>query len=129
MVSPVLHGNFRTIEAKEVAETRYANDVQARLKSMVWSGGCSNWNLDRAGRNTTNSPDNTFRFWMDLYYPVWKDFNLSGGKGTVPWNPIWKYAAGTLSVGLLTQAILFRNVSMLQPLVEHLRGLGPAIIR
>jgi hypothetical protein len=82
VVQPILKNYFKVIEVKEEAETRYANDVQERLKGMVWSGGCSNWNLDTSGRNTTNSPDNTWTFWSQLYWPVWKDFILSGMSST-----------------------------------------------
>ncbi|KAF4551122.1 Flavin-binding monooxygenase-like protein 12 [Elsinoe fawcettii] len=55
---PMLDGDFKTIDVKEAAEMRDANRLQTQLKSMVWSGGCTNWNLDENGRNTTNSPIN-----------------------------------------------------------------------
>ncbi|KAF2096107.1 FAD/NAD(P)-binding domain-containing protein [Rhizodiscina lignyota] len=127
MIKPILKNDFKVIDVKEAAETRYANDVQSRLKDMVWSAGCSNWNLDESGRNTTNSPDNTWLFWWQLYWPVWKDFNTSGGKGKHPMHPAWKYAAGTLTLGILGEVFVLRQAGTLKPLIEHLRHFGSAI--
>ena len=70
MIGPILKNDFKVIDVKEAAENRFANDVQVRLKDMVWQGGCSNWNLDRNGRNTTNSPDNTWIFWLVQIMPA-----------------------------------------------------------
>lgn len=85
---PILKGHFRTIDVKEAAEVCDANSVQEKLKTMVWSGGCSNWNLDANGRNTTNYPDNTWKFWYQLYWPTWDDFDFSGDTGKRPMHPI-----------------------------------------
>ncbi|EQB53512.1 hypothetical protein CGLO_06760 [Colletotrichum gloeosporioides Cg-14] len=97
LIKPVLDGHFSVIEVRQAAETYHSNHVQERLKNMVWTEGCSNWNLDSAGRNTTNYHDPTWKFWWDLYWPVWDDFDLHGGKGTVPTSP-WKKLVRGLTV-------------------------------
>lgn len=104
---PMLQGSFRVIDVKEAAETRDANDIQARLKSMVWSSGCSNWNLDASGRNTTNYHDNTWKFWYQLWWPVWKDFNLKGGSGSMPWRPEWRIGTEAALACLLGTVLVF----------------------
>ena len=117
---PILKGSFETIDVKEAAEYRDANTIQEKLKSMVWSGGCSNWNLDSLGRNTTNYHDETWKFWYQLWWPVWKDFELSGGTGAMlPWRPEWKLAASTLTVSLIVGAVAIGAERQL----PHLRGL------
>lgn len=63
---PLLRGDFQVIDVKESAEMADANNVQKELKSMVWSSGCTNWNLDKSGRNTTNYHDATWKFWYSL---------------------------------------------------------------
>lgn len=106
MISPILKRHFDVIDVKEAAENADANFVQEKLKSMVWSAGCSNWNLDASGRNTTNYYDPTWKFWYQLYWPIWRDFDLSGGKGSRPLHPAWKYSTGALLIGLVAQMML-----------------------
>jgi cation diffusion facilitator CzcD-associated flavoprotein CzcO len=106
LVRPMLKGSFKVLDVKEAAENRDANFVQEKLKSMVWNGGCSNWNLDASGRNTTNYHDPTWRFWYDLYWPVWKDFNLEGGNGRLPLSPLSKGTAAAVALGCLVQGCI-----------------------
>ncbi|KAF9887909.1 hypothetical protein FE257_009431 [Aspergillus nanangensis] len=91
MFRPIIAGHFATLDVKEAAEMYDANAVQTRLKTMVWSGGCSNWNLDVNGRNTTNFPEQTWKFWLQLYWPRWKDFNTTGDTSRRPMDP-WRKA-------------------------------------
>ncbi|KAL4939426.1 hypothetical protein BDV06DRAFT_214310 [Aspergillus oleicola] len=102
MFKPVLAGHIKSLDVKEAAETCEANALQEKLKGMVWSGGCSNWNLNANGRNTTNYPDNTYKFWWQLYWPQWKDFDISGDTGRRPTHPFYKvaFAAALVSVAL-----------------------------
>ncbi|KAL3462132.1 FAD/NAD(P)-binding domain-containing protein [Aspergillus heterothallicus] len=89
--TPILSGHFATIDVKESAEICDANSVQEKLRTMVWSGGCSNWNLDVNGRNTTNYPDNTWKFWYQLYWPRWEDFDFEGDTGRRPMHPVHRW--------------------------------------
>ncbi|KAL0935108.1 monooxygenase [Colletotrichum truncatum] len=104
LIKPVLQGHFSVMDVKQAAETYHSNHVQKRLENMVWNEGCANWNLNSAGRNTTNYHDPTWKFWWDLYWPVWSDFNLYGGKGTVPTSPWTKFGlrlgAASVIIGL-----------------------------
>ncbi|KAL2864270.1 flavin-containing monooxygenase [Aspergillus lucknowensis] len=100
MFRPVLAGHFATLEVKEAAEMYDANALQGKLKNMVWSGGCSNWNLDTRGRNTTNYPDNTWKFWWQLYWPRWRDFDIGGDTGRRPWHPLQKVVVAVAVVSL-----------------------------
>ncbi|KAK4556229.1 hypothetical protein LTR86_006926 [Recurvomyces mirabilis] len=98
---PILKGSFNVIDVKEAAENRDANNVQKKLTTMVWSGGCTNWNLDVNGRNTTNYHDATWKFWYSLFWPVWKDFNMEGGSGaSLPIHPAFKALGTTTTLGL-----------------------------
>jgi len=99
LFKPLLKGSFSVLDVKEAAEHRDATEVQTKLKSMVWNSGCSNWNLDASGRNTTNYHDETWKFWYRLWWPVWDDFDLSGGAGaSLPWRPEWKILGTALAI-------------------------------
>jgi hypothetical protein len=86
-VLPIVGGDFDVIDVKEAAEMRDSMHIKSALDGMVWSAGCSNWNLDENGRNTTNYHEPTWKFWYDLYWPAWADFNITGGRGTKPLHP------------------------------------------
>lgn len=105
MIKPIVQKHFDVIDVKDAAENRDANFVQSQLKSMVWSSGCTNWNLDKTGRNTTNYHDTTWRFWYELYWPVWKDFNISGQSTSYPLHPLLKKVIWTSSLVALMPAI------------------------
>lgn len=98
LINPVLRGNFEVLNVKQAAEDSNVNQVQAGLKNMVWNEGCANWNLDAHGRNTTNYHGPTAQFWWDLYWPVWKDFELSGGNKALPWAPWTKFSMWTVGI-------------------------------
>ena len=106
MFGPILAGNFKTIDVKEAAEMKDANELQDQLRSMVWSGGCSNWNLDDNGRNTTNSPVNSWKFWYQLYWPRWQDFNFDGDTGKRPLHPLGKVSLTCTALCALVAVVL-----------------------
>ena len=103
---PIIKGNFRAIDVKMSAEDKDASQIQSKLKVMVWSGGCSNWNLDRNGRNTTNYHGNTWKFWYELYWPSWRDFDTWADTEKRPMHPIYKAmgsaAVFSLALGLIS---------------------------
>jgi cation diffusion facilitator CzcD-associated flavoprotein CzcO len=52
-----------TVEASAEAQAAYLADIDARMRSTVWTtGGCNSWYLDRTGRNSTLWPGYTFSF-------------------------------------------------------------------
>jgi cation diffusion facilitator CzcD-associated flavoprotein CzcO len=106
LIRPVLNGSFEVLDVKEAAENRDANLIQEKLKTMVWSAGCSNWNLNASGRNTTNYHDPTWKFWYQLYWPKWKDFNISGGSGRLPLSPWTRFALSAVTLGCLVRVMI-----------------------
>jgi cation diffusion facilitator CzcD-associated flavoprotein CzcO len=55
--------NLATMEPRPEAEAAFVADVDARMRSTVWStGGCKSWYIDRNGRNSALWPSYTFSF-------------------------------------------------------------------
>jgi cation diffusion facilitator CzcD-associated flavoprotein CzcO len=58
-----LGGDASELEVRPEALARWNDDIQAAMRSTVWtSGGCRSWYLDEHGRNTTLWPGFTWRF-------------------------------------------------------------------
>ncbi len=43
-------------------QSRFSSEVQGRLRNTVWLSGCHSWYINRAGRNSTNSPGLTWEY-------------------------------------------------------------------
>ena len=106
MFRPILRGEFAVMDVIQAAETLDANRVQSKLESMVWSSGCTYWNLDKSGKNTTKYPEETWRFWYSLYWPIWKVFNLHGDNRSRPWHPIWNLSGDMTAAAIVAQVLL-----------------------
>lgn len=65
------------IEVKPAAQDAYNDKIQEELKRMVWSeGGCQSWYLDSEGKNTTIWPGFTWRYWMKMRTPNFRNFSF-----------------------------------------------------
>ncbi|KAA8915542.1 hypothetical protein TRICI_002281 [Trichomonascus ciferrii] len=100
MIRPITEGNFKVIEVKESAEMADCTLMQNKLRGTVWSETCKSWNVNSMGRNTTSYYDYAYKFWYNLYWPVWKDFELTGVQSKPPQHPI----ASALQTGLALSA-------------------------
>lgn len=69
------------IEVKAAAEAAYNDKIQAELQKMVWSeGGCKSWYIDNeTGRNFTIWPGFTWKYWMKMRKPNFRNFIFSQG--------------------------------------------------
>ncbi|KAM0431988.1 hypothetical protein ACHAQK_009904 [Fusarium lateritium] len=79
LVKPVLDGYTDVIEVKHEAEEKFIEDLDAELAQTVFSAGCSNWYINKAGRNSAAWPGLAVTFWHATRFPKWADFSLSGG--------------------------------------------------
>jgi cation diffusion facilitator CzcD-associated flavoprotein CzcO len=93
---PILDKRATSVEIKEEAEGYWTTKTQYQLQQMVWSGGCSNWNLDSSGRNTASYPGTG----MDLLWEFWqKDFSdyvFRGGSRYWVVNRLWRWTSTTV---------------------------------
>ena len=55
-ISRILRGEVRTYEVKKEKEVAWTNDIQERLKDMVWISGCQSWYNNSNGWNATAYP-------------------------------------------------------------------------
>ncbi|GAW13742.1 hypothetical protein ANO14919_031310 [Xylariales sp. No.14919] len=80
-ILPVITQKTDIVKVKPEAEEVDINTTQERLKSLIWSSGCTSWAIDpETGRNTTMYPDFQYKFWLRSLFVPWRDFELSTSK-------------------------------------------------
>ncbi|KAI6777650.1 Glucose-methanol-choline oxidoreductase [Emericellopsis cladophorae] len=103
---PVLGSATDVVEVQQGAEKQDIDNVQERVKDLVWSSGCTSWALDETTRrNTTMYPDFQYRYWLRSVFVPWKDFEFSR-------SSVLEESLAGKSVGLGTWATLFAGVSL-----------------
>ena len=53
-------GNLRAVEVRPAIQEAFNTELQQRMRSTVWTSGCTSWYLDASGHNTTLWPGFTF---------------------------------------------------------------------
>jgi hypothetical protein len=83
LVKPVIDGYADVIEVKQDAEESFIQDLDKKLGETVFSAGCSNWYINKAGRNSAAWPGLAVTFWQATFFPKWNHFLMTGG------SPFW----------------------------------------
>jgi cation diffusion facilitator CzcD-associated flavoprotein CzcO len=68
---------LRFIDVLESVQTRFNEQVQAKLRHTVWSSGCRSWYL-KDGHNATLWPSFTFAYWARTRFVSLADYELVG---------------------------------------------------
>jgi hypothetical protein len=79
LFNPVLDCYTNTVEVKSDAEESFIEALDKVLSTTVFSAGCSNWYINKAGRNAAAWPGPAATFWRATWRPKWNDFVFSGG--------------------------------------------------
>lgn len=103
-MKPILDGYASTIEVSADAEENFVQNLDEELSTTVFSAGCSNWYINKAGRNSAAWPGLASTFWKATLFPRWKDFVMEGGSVWWPFRRVarnlWRRS------GLITLAVL-----------------------
>lgn len=83
LVKPVIDGYTDVVEVKQDAEEDFIQELDRQLGQTVFSAGCSNWYINKAGRNSAAWPGLAVTFWQATFFPKWDHFLMSGG------SPFW----------------------------------------
>lgn len=87
LIKPILDDYASIIEVDAEAEERFVRGLDDELSVTVFSAGCSNWYINKAGRNSAAWPGLASTFWKATMFPRWKDFVMEGGSA---WWPLQK---------------------------------------
>lgn len=87
LIKPILDNYASVIEVDAQAEEKFVRHLDEELSGTVFSAGCSNWYINKAGRNSAAWPGLAASFWKATMFPRWKDFVMEGGS---VWWPLRK---------------------------------------
>jgi cation diffusion facilitator CzcD-associated flavoprotein CzcO len=117
------------VDVKAPAAMRDSNWMQAKLRKLVWSSGCTSWALHpESGVNIAMYPEYQFMFWLRSVFISGKDFEYVEGKtgkhrGLVVGG--WKKVREALTTAALVAAVSVGVISMRR--TGRLSGLEDAV--
>lgn len=79
LIKPIIDGYADVIEVKKSAEDNSVQTLDRVLNNEVFSSGCSNWYINKSGRNSAAWPGLASTFWKETYFTRWDDFKMEGG--------------------------------------------------
>ncbi len=71
----VLNGEATSVDVKYEAEMRFTREIQAALRSSIFSD-CLSWYVSKDGWNSTTYPFSQIDFWRRCQFPTWSDWNI-----------------------------------------------------
>lgn len=105
-----MNGRGRIMEVKEDAEEQFVRDLDGVLDETVFSAGCSNWYINKAGRNAAAWPGLASSFWQATFWPKWNDFEFSDGSYLWP----LRWALGYVSARSATVTLTVAAIALTQ---------------
>ncbi|KAF1817472.1 FAD/NAD(P)-binding domain-containing protein [Eremomyces bilateralis CBS 781.70] len=96
LFEPLLDRRARTVEVEKAAEDYFVEGIDLELHDTVFSAGCSNWYINKAGRNSASWPGYAATFWRRTLFPKWSDFKLKGGDSFWRLRRAWRSIVGLL---------------------------------
>lgn len=133
LIKPIIDGYADVIEVKKSAEDRSVESLDQVLRNEVFSSGCSNWYINKSGRNSAAWPGLASTFWKATYFTRWNDFTTEGGSSTWVVRRLWR-ALRCRARTLASLAVLAGCTSwLLNPLAAtvsrpHVEHIGMALV-
>jgi len=111
LIKPLIDHRAASIVVKPESEDHWAAETQQKLQKMVWSSGCSNWNLASSGRNTASYPGTGRELYFEYLRPDSRSFVSKGGSSLWPAHAIVRWLRSrslkTYTLSLTVLALIF----------------------
>lgn len=69
LIAPIIDRRISSLEVKRTAEYQWVNALQTELKGSVFEAGCSNWYINKHGRNSASWPGYASTYWKEALRP------------------------------------------------------------
>ncbi|KAL2788605.1 hypothetical protein BJX66DRAFT_326967 [Aspergillus keveii] len=77
LVAPIIDKRISSLDVKGTVEDQWVNTLQADLRGTVFEAGCSNWYINKHGRNSASWPGYASTYWKEALKPQIGVFNTS----------------------------------------------------
>ncbi|KAK5168183.1 uncharacterized protein LTR77_006751 [Saxophila tyrrhenica] len=124
LIEPIMDGYSDVIEVRQEAEAKSIRELDEVLQTTVFAAGCSNWYINKAGRNSAAWPGLASSYWKATFFTKWQDFTMEGGSSTWLVKQGWrrlKYAGSHVLlyvVATAAAAYTFQRPAVLSALVS-----------
>jgi hypothetical protein len=85
LVAPIIDRRISSLDVKGTVEDQWVNALQADLRGTVFEAGCSNWYINKHGRNSASWPGYASTYWKESLKPQIGVFN------TFPGSRLWVF--------------------------------------
>ncbi|KAL2834565.1 hypothetical protein BJY01DRAFT_239142 [Aspergillus pseudoustus] len=85
LVAPIIDRRISSLDVKGTVEDQWVNTLQADLRGTVFEAGCSNWYINKFGRNSASWPGYASTYWKESLKPQVGVFN------TVSRSKLWVF--------------------------------------
>jgi len=108
LIAPIIDRRIKSLEVKPTAEYQWVNKLQAELQGTVFEAGCSNWYINKHGRNSASWPGYASTYWKEALIPHFGVFKESSGTRMWFLNTLWRWIRTTNkeTYGILLLAIV-----------------------
>lgn len=135
LIAPILDRRISTLEVKATAEDQWVNALQYELKGTVFEAGCSNWYINRHGRNSASWPGYASTYWKEALKPQLGVFRETPKSKLWFVNMIWRWIRTTKketygTLGLCLLALMWqRDGALVQHLSRTYRDILSVVLR
>lgn len=109
MIAPIIDRKLSTLEVKGPAEHQWVNGIQSQLKGTVFEAGCSNWYINKLGRNSASWPGYASTYWKETLIPRPGDFIKTYSSRMWVFNMLkrWILTIPKMTFGILAALVAF----------------------
>lgn len=69
LLAPIIDRRISSLDVKATAENQWVNRVHSELRGTVFESGCSNWYINKHGRNSASWPGYASTYWKESLMP------------------------------------------------------------
>lgn len=96
-ISTLLRYDWKSLDVRLEAQTRYNEDIQRRLGSTTWNSGCQSWYLTEDGFNATMYPGFATQYVNQLKNLNLYDYKITAGRDNM--TPLAQVSGSPLATG------------------------------
>ncbi|KAL3457221.1 hypothetical protein BJX64DRAFT_280735 [Aspergillus heterothallicus] len=131
LVAPIIDKRISSLDVKATVEDQWVNALQADLRGTVFEAGCSNWYINKHGRNSASWPGYASTYWKESLKPQIGVFNITPSSKVWVLNTLARWLRTTPKESYAVLALVLAGIAWKKDVswTNSLRELCGSIIR